>query len=142
MIKRELQSELEKMAREYPVVTLMGPRQSGKTTLVRHVFPRKPYLNMETPDLRALAATDPNGLLAKYPNGAIIDEVQRVPELLSYIQVIVDEKKQHGLYILTGSHQSNLHEKITQSLAGRTAILTLLPLTLAELASITDKVNT
>lgn len=138
MIKRDLQAELQQMAREYPIVTVMGPRQSGKTTLVKAAFPSKPYLNMESPENRQLAEVDPNGLLAEYPDGAIFDEIQRVPELLSYLQVIVDEKKQAGQFILTGSHQLHLHEKISQSLAGRTAILTLLPLTLMELASFTN----
>ena len=142
IIQRDLQPELEQMVREYPVVTLLGPRQAGKTTLVREVFGSKPYLNMESPETRRLAEDDPQGLLSRYPEGAIIDEVQRVPELLSYIQVIIDERKQNGLYILTGSHQLNLHAQITQSLAGRTALLNLLPLSLSELSryqNITDE---
>ncbi len=138
MIERDLQPELEQMAREYPVVTLLGPRQAGKTTLVREVFTNKPYLNMESPEIRRLAEEDPQGLLSRHPDGAIIDEIQRAPELLSYIQVIVDERKQNGLYILTGSHQLSLHAQITQSLAGRTALLNLLPLSLVELSRIIE----
>ncbi len=141
-IQREIQSELEQMAREYPVVTLLGPRQAGKTTLVKQVFANKPYINMESPEVRQLAKEDPQSLLSRYPEGAVIDEVQRVPELLSYIQVRVDEIGKNGLYILTGSHQLDLHAHITQSLAGRTALLHLLPLSLSELLNnqtITDE---
>lgn len=132
-IPREIQPELEQMAQEYPVVTLLGPRQAGKTTLVKQVFLNKPYLNMESPETRLLAESDPKAFLANYPEGAVIDEVQRVPTLLSYIQVIVDVHKKNGMYILTGSHQLDLHEQISQSLAGRTALLNLLPLSLSEL---------
>ena len=134
MIKREITPELIQMAKEYPIVTILGPRQAGKTTLAQMTCPDKPYLNMESPEIRLLAEEDPNGFLAQYPNGAIIDEVQRTPELFSYLQVIVDRKKKNGLFILTGSHQFDLHTKITQSLAGRTAILYLLPLTFSEVA--------
>lgn len=133
MIQREIRAEIEQMAREYPVVTLLGPRQGGKTTLVKEVFANKPYTNLELPEVRQLAEEDPQAFLAQYPEGAVIDEVQQVPMLLSYIQVIVDEHKQNGRYILTGSHQLDLHEKITQSLAGRTALLNLLPLSIGEL---------
>lgn len=131
---RNMQKELKQAAKEYPVVTLTGPRQAGKTTLVRAVFPKKSYVNLEEPDVRALAENDPRGFLNRYPNGAIFDEIQHVPSLLSYIQVIVDEIKKPGQYILTGSHQLALHEAVSQSLAGRTAILNLLPMTMSELA--------
>lgn len=136
MIYRALQPELEQMAQEYPVVTLLGPRQAGKTTLVKQVFVDKPYVNMELLDVRELAIADPLAFLSQYPDGVVIDEVQRVPELLSYIQVRVDEQKQQGQYILTGSHQLDLHAQITQSLAGRTALLNLLPLSLSELSQV------
>jgi len=112
----------------------MGPRQAGKTTLARKLFPEKPYINLEFPDIRFLAETDPRGFLAKYPEGAILDEIQEVPNLLSYIQGIVDETSLKGMYILTGSHQLGLHQNISQSLAGRVGLLTLLPLSIAELA--------
>ena len=138
MLHRDIEPELRQMATEYPVVTVLGPRQAGKTTLVKMVFPNKPYVNLESPDVRALAETDPHGFLARYPDGAIFDEVQRTPELLSYLQVIVDQRQQNGLYILTGSHQFALHEKITQSLAGRTALLTLLPLSFSEVMTHSD----
>lgn len=133
MYKRDIESELQGLAKGYPIVTLIGPRQSGKTTLVKHTFPEKPYANLEAPDVRALAETDPRNFLEKYPDGAILDEIQRVPSLLSYIQTIVDSTDQKGMFILTGSHQLELHQAISQSLAGRTALLTLLPMSLREL---------
>lgn len=133
MYHRELHKELLSLAKSYPVVTIMGPRQSGKTTLAQLAFPLKPYVNLEAPDTRQLALLDPRHFLENYPQGAILDEIQRAPELLSYIQLIVDKRNDKGLFILTGSHQLELHEAITQSLAGRTALLTLLPLSLTEL---------
>lgn len=134
MYDRSLRPELEALAKSYPVVTVIGPRQSGKTTLVRHTFPQKPYVNLEAIDIQELAQLDPRGFLARYPNGAILDEIQRVPELLSYIQVMVDESEEKGVFILTGSHQFELHQAISQSLAGRTALLSLLPMSLRELS--------
>lgn len=134
MFKRDLQAELKSIAKQYPVVTIVGPRQSGKTTLVQEVFPKKPYVNLEPPDIRALVTQDPRAFLSQYPKGAILDEIQRTPTLLSYIQTIVDEdSSKKGLFILTGSHQLELHQAITQSLAGRTALLTLLPMSMDEL---------
>lgn len=133
MIKRELEQELINMAEQYPVVTVTGPRQSGKTTLARVVFPEYSYCNLELPDLRQLALDDPRALLSAFPLPVIFDEVQRVPELLSYIQVMADEADRPGQIILTGSQQLNLHEAVAQSLAGRTALLTLLPLSIREL---------
>lgn len=133
---REITNELLDAAKSYPVVTLIGPRQSGKTTLVRNIFPDFQYVNLEAPDIRQFAQSDPRAFLSNYAaNGVILDEIQRVPELLSYIQVIVDEDKVLGKFILTGSHQLMLHQAITQSLAGRTALLTLLPMTLNELSN-------
>lgn len=133
MFRRLIAKELKDSAKKYPVVTLIGPRQSGKTTLVRIAFPKKPYVNLEAPDTREMAEVDPRGFLQLFPKGAILDEIQRVPSLLSYIQVMVDETATKGLFILTGSHQLQLHAAISQSLAGRTSILTLLPLSLVEL---------
>src|SRR3989344_1922918 len=133
MFKRSLTSYLQRLATKYPVITLLGPRQSGKTTLVRATFPKKPYVNMEDADNRALATLDPKSFLQNYPKGAILDEVQRTPHLLSSIQVIVDEADQKGMFILTGSHQAELHSAVAQSLAGRTSLLRLLPLSVAEL---------
>lgn len=125
--------EVRITASEYPVVTLLGPRQSGKTTLVKACFPDHGYCNLEHPEKRRLAQSDPNSFLKSYPTPVILDEIQRVPELLSYIQVRVDEVGGKGQYILTGSHQLSLHEAVSQSLAGRTGILTLWPLSLEEL---------
>jgi uncharacterized protein len=136
MIKREMETSLKDLARSYPIVTIFGPRQSGKTTLVQNCFPEKPYVNLEEPDTRLLAEQDPRSFFRQFPDGAIIDEIQRVPSLLSYLQAHVDKDKRKGLFILTGSHQLLLKQEISQSLAGRTAILHLLPLTLAELHSV------
>lgn len=133
MYHRDIQPVFESLMKEYPVVTIMGPRQSGKTTLTKVTCGNKPYANLEAPDIRQYAIDDPRGFLAQYPEGVILDEIQRAPELLSYIQVIVDEKKQNGQFVLTVSHQLSLHQAVLQSLAGRTALLTLLPLSLNEL---------
>lgn len=133
MFKRELETELKELAKGYPIITVIGPRQSGKTTIVQHAFPEKLYANLEYPDTRALALKDPRSFLDQFPNGAILDEIQRMPELLSYIQPLVDKKDQKGMFILTGSHQLELQAAISQSLAGRTALLTLLPLNLSEI---------
>jgi predicted AAA+ superfamily ATPase len=133
MFKRELTPYIQQLAKKYPVVTLLGPRQSGKTTLVRSAFPEKPYVNMEDAENRALATLDSKSFLSTYPNGAILDEVQRTPHLLSSIQVRVDETDQKGMFVLTGSHQAELHSAVSQSLAGRTSILRLLPLSYKEI---------
>lgn len=130
---RELSHEIKEMAKKYPIVTVIGPRQSGKTTLVRQLFSHKPYLSLENPDDRMFASQDPKAFLARYPEGAVFDEVQRVPEILSYIQTIVDERKMKGMFILTGSHQLDLQNAVNQSLAGRTAMLKLLPYSISEL---------
>lgn len=134
MKSRLLDSELHLTAKEYPVLTLIGPRQSGKTTLVKGSFPEYPYVNLENPELRRLAVEDPKSFFTHFKPPVILDEIQNVPELLSWIQVMVDEKPQgKAQFILTGSHQLSLREAISQSLAGRTSVLTLLPFSLAEL---------
>lgn len=135
MFPRFITPELQSLAKSYPIVTVTGPRQSGKTTLVRHVFPHKPYVNLEALDTLEMALFDPRAFLEQYPDGAILDEIQRVPSLLSYIQLIVDEFDIKGMFILTGSHQLELHQAIKQSLAGRTALLQLLPMSLSELSN-------
>ena len=132
MIDRNIAALLVKLANQYPVLTLIGPRQSGKTTLVKALFPGKPYVTLEDPDLRSFASDDPRGFLTQYSGGAIFDEIQRAPELSSYLQGLVDADPTPGQFILTGSQQFELMNQVTQSLAGRTAILRLLPLTLAE----------
>jgi predicted AAA+ superfamily ATPase len=132
MIKRIITRELVESAKEYPIVTIFGPRQSGKTTLAQMTFPKKAYYSLEDPDIRLQIKADPRGFLNNNPNGCILDEIQRFPQLLSYIQTIVDKKSKTGMYILTGSHQPQLHEAVSQSLAGRTAILSLLPFSYKE----------
>lgn len=133
MVKRDLTAELLDAAREYPVVTVFGPRQSGKTTLVQAAFPRRQYRSLEDPDVRRAAELDPRGFLGQMRDGGILDEIQRAPHLLSYIQGIVDRAQQPGLFLLTGSHQPAVHQAVSQTLAGRTAVLTLLPFSLSEL---------
>jgi predicted AAA+ superfamily ATPase len=128
MITRDISKELIECAAEYPVVTILGPRQSGKTTLVQMTFPDKPYFSLEDPDIRLAAEADPRGFLGRMDKGGILDEVQRLPALLSYIQGIVDKAGRPGQFILTGRH-----EAISQSLAGRTAMLTLWPFSVSEL---------
>lgn len=132
-IPRTLAGTLRHSLEQYPVVTVLGPRQSGKTTFVRTECPDFAYVNLEDPEWRDLARNDPKTLFSRYPGPLILDEIQRVPELLSYIQVLSDAEGAEGRFILTGSHQASLQEAIAQSLAGRTAVLTLLPLSLAEL---------
>ena len=119
-------------ARSFPAVTLTGPRQSGKSTLCRAAFPHLGYANLEPPDVRRFALEDPRAFLAQFPSGAIIDEVQRCPELPSYLQVLIDQDPTPGKWILTGSQNLNLLHSVSQSLAGRTAVLHLLPLTHGE----------
>ena len=133
MITRDITQELLQSAAEYPVVTVLGPRQSGKTTLTRMTFPDKPYFSLEDPDIRIAAEADPRGFLDQMKDGGVLDEVQRLPVLLSYIQGIVDKTRKRGTFILTGSHQPQLHEAISQSLAGRTAILSLWPFSINEI---------
>lgn len=134
MILRSIAAELEILIQEYPVVTILGPRQAGKTTLAKTVLDGYAYSNLEVPEIRQLAEQDPKGYLGMFSGPVIIDEIQRVPELLSYIQGIVDEEKQAGRFVLTGSHQLSLRESVSQSLAGRTAVLHLLPFSIQELA--------
>jgi len=135
MVLRTISTYLQQLAQQYPVVTLTGPRQSGKTTLARSVFKDKAYINLELHDNREFARSDPRGFLRRIPDGAILDEIQRVPELVSYLQGIVDDKRQNGMFILTGSQQFEVSNSINQSLAGRTALLKLLPFTIQEVCS-------
>ena len=132
MIERTIKPRLVRLFQQYPFVTVTGPRQSGKTTLCRDAFPDLRYVNLEAPDQRAFAQEDPRGFLAEIEGGAIIDEVQRVPDLLSYLQVFADERRANGLFVLTGSQHFQLSDAIAQSLAGRTGLLRLLPFSMAE----------
>lgn len=138
MIIRNITPVLKRLAGQYPVITLTGPRQSGKTTLAKSLFPDKPYVTLEDPDTRRFAMDDPRGFLANYAQGATLDEVQRAPDLPSYLQGMVDANAQPGRFILTGSQQFELMTQVTQSLAGRTAVLRLLPFTLAEAQRLRD----
>lgn len=133
MIQRQIGSRIQQLFKRYPVVTITGPRQSGKTTLVRALFGERPYFNLERLEEREFAVSDPRGFLARAPHGAVIDEIQRAPGLLSEIQVLVDEHRRNELFVLTGSQHFHLLDAVTQSLAGRTALFRLLPFSLAEL---------
>ena len=132
MIERNIAPVLLQLATQYPVITLTGPRQSGKTTLTRRLFSDKPYVTLEDPDTRRFATEDPRGFLMQFAQGAILDEIQHAPELTSYLQGMVDADPKPGRFVLTGSHQFELMSQVSQSLAGRTAVLRLLPFTLAE----------
>jgi predicted AAA+ superfamily ATPase len=132
IIKRDMEQILITLASQYPVVTVTGPRQSGKTILVQSAFSEYDYISLEDPDIREMAIEDPRGFFKKHTGPLILDEIQRAPQLISYIQGIVDREKKSGRFILTGSHQFELMSSINQSLAGRTAILKLLPFTIKE----------
>lgn len=133
IIKRILENKLKQLWSGFPVISLTGPRQSGKTTLVKYAFDDLDYVSLEDMDNREFAQNDPRGFLSNYTKGVIIDEAQRVPDLFSYIQTIVDTHNKPGMFILTGSQNFLLDEKISQSLSGRVAILNLLPFSLEEL---------
>ena len=133
MIEREISQLLVRRFEQYPIVTVTGPRQSGKTTLCRATFPDLPYVNLEAHHVREAAVADPVRFLAQFPDGAVLDEIQNAPELPSYLQVLVDEERRNGLFVLTGSEQFGLTNTLSQSLAGRTALLRLWPFSLAEL---------
>ena len=135
MIPRHAHATLMRLARGFPIVALTGPRQSGKTTLARAAFPGKPYVSLENPQEREFAASDPQRFLARFAQGAVIDEVQRCPALLSWLQGLVDERRQMGDFVLTGSAQFDLLPGISQSLAGRVGRVELLPLSAGELAA-------
>jgi len=132
-IKRTIAKEIRRRIEQYPILAVTGPRQSGKTTLLKTLFPDYAYVSLENPDYRSFAQEDPNGFLQQYANKTILDEVQRVPALFSYLQTTVDKSGQMGQYILSGSQNFHLLQHITQSLAGRVALFRLLPLDTQEL---------
>lgn len=133
MYKRILSSKLKETFSKFPAISVTGPRQSGKTTLVRETFPDLDYVNLEDPSLRLTVKEDPKGFLDRYTNGLIIDEAQNLPELFSYLQIYIDERNKPSQYIITGSQQFLMNERISQSLAGRVAIFRLLPLSYQEI---------
>jgi predicted AAA+ superfamily ATPase len=133
MIIRDGEKKLLQLSRAFKALAVVGPRQSGKTTLVKTLFHKKPYVSLENPDTMRFAREDPRAFLDTYPQGAILDEVQRVPELFSYLQEILDNSKKKGLFILTGSNNFLLQENISQTLAGRIGYMQLLPFSLSEL---------
>lgn len=139
MVLREITNLLKEYATEFRSVLLVGPRQSGKTTLARQTFPEKPYVSLENPDERLLAENDARAFLNRFPFGAILDEIQRVPSLLSYLQEILDNTKEDGLFILTGSNNILLQDNVSQTLAGRLGVLELYPLCYKEIVSTVKK---
>ena len=138
MLDRQLSSTIARLADGFPVVAITGPRQSGKTTLARALFPGKPYVSLEDPIERAFAEEDPRGFLARFAQGAVFDEAQRWPALFSHLQGLVDAERTPGRFILTGSQQFGLLAGVTQSLAGRVGMTRLLPLSAPELAGVAD----
>ena len=135
MIRRQASQLLVQMSKGFPIVALTGPRQSGKTTLARQAFPDKPYFSLEDPEIRQRLVADPKQFFAILPSGAVLDEVQRCPEVFSYLQGLVDARARMGEFVITGSQQFGMLDNITQSLAGRVGLLQLLPLSLAELTA-------
>ena len=133
MIQRQAKEKLKDLSGKFKAIAVIGARQAGKTTLVKQVFKNKKYVSLENPDTRNFALSDPRGFLATYPDGAILDEVQRTPEIFSYLQEVLDNSKAKGQFILTGSNNFLLQQSISQSLAGRVGYLQLLPFSLAEL---------
>lgn len=138
MIKRIAASKIDQLAATFKSVAITGPRQSGKTTLAKSLFPEKAYLSLENPDVRRFALDDPRGFLSRYQAGAIFDEARRAPELFSYLQEILDDSPEPGRFILTGSNNFLLQQNISQTLAGRVAILNLLPFSTEELYNKSD----
>ena len=133
MINRDLGDKISHLSKKFPIVTLTGPRQSGKSTLLKNLFPDYRYVSLENPDIRSFASDDPNGFIKTFNNHIIIDEAERVPSLFSYLQTHIDDVNEQGMYLLAGSRNFHLMAAIDQSLAGRTAVLKLLPFSRHEL---------
>ncbi|MFN0032975.1 MAG: ATP-binding protein [Flavobacteriales bacterium] len=142
MIERVVSKKIKYLSRKFPAVVVVGPRQSGKTTLCKALFPDKPYISLENADNRQEALEDPRGFLGRFPKGAILDEAQKAPVLFNYLQQILDDSKRNGLFILTGSNHFLMMESVTQSLAGRIAIATLLPFCRSEVSEISKRLKT
>ena len=132
MIDREIEPRLKSLARKFPAIVLTGPRQSGKSTVCRKVFSNLPYATLESPDVRAFSSEDPRGFLQQFPKGAILDEIQNSPRITSYLQEVIDREPRPGRWILTGSHNLSVMQSASQSLAGRSAVVHLLPLSRQE----------
>jgi predicted AAA+ superfamily ATPase len=133
MVQRSAEKTLSRYAKGFPVVCIAGPRQSGKTTLAKKAFPGKPCFSLEDPDTAQLVSADPRGFFGSYPDGLILDEAQYIPEIFAWLKSAVDANPKPGRYIVTGSRQFHLLDKVSESLAGRAALLTLLPFTVEEL---------
>lgn len=133
MIQRDIASKIKQLSGKFPIVTVTGPRQSGKSTLLKNIFPDYKYVSLENPDMRMFATDDPNGFIKTFDNHVIIDEAERVPSLFSYLQTHIDDVNETGMYMLAGSRNFHLMAAIDQSLAGRTAIMKLLPFSRHEL---------
>ena len=132
MVNRDVEPRLKMLAKQFPAIVMTGPRQSGKSTLCQKVFANLPYTTLESPDVRAFALEDPRGFLKQFPKGAILDEIQNCPQITSYLQEIIDREPAPGRWILTGSHNLSVMESTSQSLAGRSAVVHLLPLSRQE----------
>jgi uncharacterized protein len=141
MVNRQIEKEISTLTNEFPIIAILGPRQSGKTTLSRKMFPQYNYVSLEDIDHRDFAQNDPRGFLEKYKSEVIFDEIQRVPSLMSYLQTHVDQFKENGKIVITGSHNFLLMEQISQSLAGRVGISTLLPFTSTELKDLESNLD-
>ena len=142
MVNRDVEPRLKILARQFPAIVLTGPRQSGKSTLCQKVFARLPYATLESPDVRAFALEDPRGFLKQFPKGAILDEIQNCPQITSYLQEIIDREPASGRWILTGSHNVSVMESTSQSLAGRSAVVHLLPLSRHEVVEFSNHPKT